>query len=226
MFETGLFTLFLKFFVALVALSNPFWGVPVFLSLTTGYTPEERRRTALIAPCAVAATAILTLLLGKSLLAFFGIHVPSFRIAGGIIILLMALAMLSTSTDEPARRASEHGPRRNIAVVPLAVPYLAGPGVITTIIVFAHNLHGVADYVTVILAIVLVALILWVGLRFAEPMAGLMGKSGMEIVSRIMAVLLAAIAIEMVLVGVDQHYPNFHGGTAASVPPAASSAGQ
>ena len=101
-------------------------------------------------------------------------------------------------------------------MVPLAVPYLAGPGAITTIIVFAHNLHGVTDYLAAMFAIVLVALILWVGLHFAEPTARFMGKSGMEIVSRIMAVLLAAIAIEMILVGVDQHYPNFHGGAAES----------
>jgi multiple antibiotic resistance protein len=215
MLESDL-TLFLKLFVALVALSNPFWGIPVFLSLTTGFTPEERRRTALITPCAVVAVAMITLLLGQGLLAFFGIHVPSFRIAGGIIVLLMALAMLSTKAETSSEHASDDGASRNIAVVPLAVPYLAGPGVITTIIVFAHNLHGVADYLAATVAIGLVAAILWVGLRFAEPLARSMGQSGMEIVSRIMAVLLAAIAVEMILVGVDQHYPGFHGGAVAS----------
>ena len=114
MFESD-FTPFLKLFVALVALSHPFWGTPVFLSLTAGFTPEERRRTALITPCAVAATALVTLLLGQGLLAFFGIHVPSFRIAGGIIILLMALTMLSTK-GETSR--SIHPTRARDAISP------------------------------------------------------------------------------------------------------------
>jgi multiple antibiotic resistance protein len=206
---------FFKFLAALLALLNPLYGIPIFLSMTKGYSPAERNRTALIASIAVTATGLVATLIGEEVLGVFGIDIPSFRIAGGIIILGIALAMLKA--DEPstgdAKAASEgHERKGNIAVVPLAIPLTIGPGAIATVIVFAHQLDDRSEIVTLVPVVLGVCFLVWLGLRFAAPIAALLGDTVISVITRIMAIILAAVAIEMVMTGVidvvDQHYPN------------------
>ena len=214
---------FLKFLAALLALLNPLYGIPIFLSMTRGYSPAERNRTALIAAITVTITGVAATMVGEEVLGVFGIDIPSFRIAGGIIILLIALAMLKA--DAPAagdaRAVSEgHERQRNIAVVPLAIPLTIGPGAIATAIVFAHQLDDASEIVTLVPVVLGVCLLVWLGLRFAGPIAALFGDTVISVITRIMAIILAAVAIEMVVTGVvdvvDQHYPNLRGGVAGS----------
>jgi multiple antibiotic resistance protein len=211
---------FLKFLAALLALLNPLYGIPIFLGLTQGFTPAERNRTALIATVTVTITALVSVLLGEEVLALFGIDIPSFRIAGGVIILGIALAMLKADEPPPgdARAASEGSARKNIAIVPLAIPLTIGPGTIATAIVFAHQKDGFAGEIVTLVPVVLFACVLvGLGLRFAGPISEFFGPTVISVITRVMAIILAAVAIEMITVGVfaaiEGHYPASTAGT-------------
>lgn len=210
---------FLKFLAALLALLNPLYAIPIFLSLTQGYTPAERNRTALIASTTVAVTGVIATMLGEEVLSVFGIDIPSFRIAGGIIILGIALSMLNAdppSAGDTEAASEGHKRKGNIAVVPLAIPLTLGPGTIATVIVFAHQLDDASELVTLVPVVLGASFLIWLGLRFAGPISTLLGQTVISVITRIMAIILAAVAIEMVITGVvqviDQHYPNFRGG--------------
>jgi multiple antibiotic resistance protein len=210
---------FFKFLAALLALLNPLYAIPVFLSLTQGYSPAERNRTASIASATVATTGVIATLIGEEVLSVFGIDIPSFRIAGGIIILGIALAMLKAEAPAAgdAKAASEGRARQgSIAVVPLAIPLTLGPGTIATVIVFAHQLDDGSELVTLVPVVLGASLLIWLGLRFAGPIAATLGDTVISVITRIMAIILAAVAVEMVVTGavqaVDQHYPHLRGG--------------
>jgi len=208
----------LKFLAALLALPNPLYGIPIFLGMTQGYTTDERNRTALIASAAVTATAVVALLAGEEILGIFGVDIASFRVAGGIIILGIGLAMLRAEKpaagDAKAAEEARAKPR-GIAVVPLAIPLTIGPGAIATAIVFAHQLDDAAEIVTLLPPLLFVCALVALGLRFAEPIAHVLGNSVINVITRIMAIILAAVAVEMIISGVfdavDQHYPHLLG---------------
>ncbi len=206
---------FFKFLAALLALLNPLYGIPIFLSMTRDYSPAERNRTALIASIAVTATGLVATLIGEEVLGVFGIDIPSFRIAGGIMILGIALAMLKAdelSAGDAKAASAGHQRKGDIAVVPLAIPLIIGPGEIATVIVFAHQLDDRSEIVTMVPVVLGVCFLVWLGLRFAAPIAALLGDTVISVITRIMAIILAAVAIEMMITGVvdvvDQHYPN------------------
>jgi multiple antibiotic resistance protein len=212
---------FFKFLAALLALLNPLYGIPIFLSMTRGYSPAERNRTALVVSTTVTVTAIVATLTGEEVLSIFGIDIASFRIAGGIIIFGIALTMLNADAPSAAdAKAAWEGRARkgNIAVVPLAIPLTIGPGAIATAIVFAHQLDQASEIVTLLPAVLGVCLLVWLGLRFANPIAALLGDTVISVITRIMAIILAAVAIEMAITGalqvVDDHYPHLRSGVA------------
>ena len=206
---------FLRFLVALLALVNPLYGIPIFLSMTDGYTPAERRRTAGIVALTVLAVATVATFVGEEVLGVFGIEVAVFQIAGGLIVLGIALAMLKDDApvagDSKAEAAGRQR-KRNIAVVPLALPLTIGPGGIATIILFAHLLDNTSEIVTMIPVVVGVCLILWLGLLFADPIARFLGITVISVITRIMAIILAAVAVEMVINGIfdviHNHFPD------------------
>lgn len=205
----------LKFAAALLALVNPMYGIPIFLSMTAGFTPEQRKRTALLAALTVAVTGVVVTVLGEEFLALFGIDVPSFRVAGGIIILGIALAMLKAEpySSKDANTASDTNlGNKDIAIVPLAIPLTIGPGTIATLIVFAHGLEDSQEVVNMLPVVLGVSLLIWAGLRYASPIAESLGDTVISVMTRIMAIILAAIAVEMVFTGaldlVDNHFPN------------------
>ena len=208
-------TVFLRFAAALVALLNPIYGIPIFLQMTAGYSPAERRRTAAIAALTVLSSAVIATLVGEEILNFFGISVPAFQIAGGIIVLGIALSMLKDDApsggDARAAEAVEES-RKNIAVVPLAIPLTIGPGAFATMILFAHLLDNRSEIVTLLPVIVGVCLLIWLGLLFADPIARMLSPTVISVVTRIMAIVLAAVAVEMIITGavhaVQMHYPN------------------
>ncbi len=206
---------FLKFLVALLALLNPLYGIPIFLSMTDGYTPAERKRTAGIVAATVVVVATIATVVGEEILGVFGIEVPAFQIAGGIIVLGIALAMLKDDppiAGDSKAEAAGHQRKRNIAIVPLAIPLTIGPGAIATIILFAHSLDNTSEIVTMIPVLVGVCVAVWLGLLFADPIARFLGNTAISVITRIMAILLAAIAVEMVINGafhlIDSHYPD------------------
>lgn len=134
----------LKSFISLLALINPVGAVPFFLSLTAQQTDDERRRTIRIASVSVFCVMTVTALLGQQIINFFGISVGSLEVGGGIIMLLMAINMLNAqigNTRSTPEERHEAELKDNIAVVPLAIPLLTGPGSISTVIIYAANAH-------------------------------------------------------------------------------------
>ncbi|WP_170580329.1 MarC family protein [Ruegeria arenilitoris] len=209
---------FLKFLAAVLAIFNPLYNIPIFLSMTRDCTPAERRRVAMIVMASVTVIALISVAIGEEVLAVFGIDVPSFRVAGGLIIFGIGMSMLNAQDRAPGDQAAVaegHARKLNFAVVPLAIPLTIGPGTIAVTIVFSHQLSDGAELVTLGSAILIACLIVGLGLLFADSISRLVGETMINVLTRIMAILLVAVAVEMVLTGifnaVDAHYPGLTG---------------
>jgi len=201
---------YLHIFTALFVIVNPIGAIPLFISYTRSQTPLERRLTARTTATAVAVVLIVSIFLGDYLLQFFGIGLASFRVGGGILILLMAISMLNAQQGG-ARYTIEEGregeQKDNIAVVPLAIPILAGPGAISTTIIYAHTAHSLLDMTVLAIAALLVATAVATALHLADPIAERLGRTGINIATRIMGLILAAVAIEFIAAGILQLFP-------------------
>ena len=197
----------LKTFIALLALINPLGVLPMFISLTQGYSLKEKRRTIRITAFTVISVVTVCALLGEQIIAFFGISTASLQVAGG---LLMALNMLNAkmggarTTDEELDEA-EH--KNTLGVVPLGIPLLTGPGAISTVIVYADKAKGAMDYTVIIGCGVGIAALVWITLQLADPINRIMGRSGINIATRIMGLLVAAVAVEFIVEGLKTMLP-------------------
>lgn len=203
-------TEYTRFFTALFVILDPFAAVPIFLVLTKTYSAVERGRIANIAAVTVLLVLVVAALTGETLLNGMGTSLASFRVGGGIVLLLMALAMLQGQTDAvrttPAEEA-EAEDRHSIAVVPLAIPLLAGPGSISTVIIQMHRSDTDYHGLLVILSIALVCLFLWLVLRMATTIGRMLGQIGLNIINRLFGLILAAIAVEIMANGLKQLFP-------------------
>jgi multiple antibiotic resistance protein len=200
-----------KLLVALWALVHPLGAIPIFLSLTE-HRPAERRHIGFVAATAVGVILIACVFVGQALLQVFGIHIPSFRIAGGLLILLVALAMMHTpshGTQEVRQDAQGFTTNNSVAVVPLAIPILAGPGAISTVIVYAHQSASLSHHLLICAIIVAVAASTFVVLRLALVIASLIGPTGMQVFTQIMGLLIAAIAVEFMTQGLAAIFPGW-----------------
>lgn len=207
-----------KLTVGLISIVNPIGGVPIFLSLTDGRSAAQRRRIGLTTSLALLVILLVALSGGEAILRFFGIGIPSFRLAGGILILLMALSMLRAESTPMKHTSEEHREsthKESISVVPLAMPLLAGPGAISTVIVYAHGDAGWGHYAHGILAIFITAAAVLVVLSLASRVEKAMGRTGMNIVTRVMGLIIAAIAVEFMAEGLVELFPVLGG----SAPP-------
>lgn len=200
----------IKYLVGIFAILNPLGAIPIYLSLTADRRPQEMHHTAAKAAIAVAVILVLTVWAGDALLSFFGIGLPAFRIAGGLLVLLIAIAMFHARTS-PARQTdaeqTEAESKNDIAVVPLAIPLLAGPGAISLAIVDAHQAGSWPDKLVFSLGIVGVAAIVWVILRLAEPIGERLGTAGLNIATRVMGLILAAMAVQFMADGLLALFP-------------------
>ena len=200
----------IQYLVGIFAILNPFGTIPIYLSLMAGRSPEEMHRTALKASIAVAAILVLAVWVGDALLSFFGIGIPAFRIAGGLLVLIIAIAMFDARIS-PARHTdaeqAEAEAKIDIAVVPLAIPLLAGPGAISLTIVDAHQVASLAGKIAFSIGIVGVAAIIWLVLRLAEPIGARLGTGGLNIATRVMGLILAAMAIQFMADGMLELFP-------------------
>ncbi|NMC75283.1 MAG: NAAT family transporter [Geobacteraceae bacterium] len=199
---------YVKIFIAILAILNPFGVLPLFLSVT-GTSPEpERKKIARTVGLAVAGVLALTALVGDTVLRLFGISIASFQVGGSILLLLMAVSMMfakdSTGTDESPAAAPD---LRSVAVVPLSVPLLAGPGSISTIIIYANLAASPLHIALIILCIAVASFATWIILRLATGIGRLIGPLGLSIVSRLMGLLLASIAVEFFAKGIVKLLP-------------------
>jgi len=188
----------LKATVALLIVVDPAGLVPVVLGLTKDMKKEERRGTFRVAMLVAIVLLVIFAVAGRELLILFGITVYSFMIAGGILLLILAMQMIfrggfvgpSTATDD-------------VGVVPIAFPLLVGPGAITTTIVSLQT-YGI---IITLISIVIVMSVCWLVLRFLDRIDSLLGRRGTAVLSTLMAVFIAAIAVQFILTGIQFYYP-------------------
>jgi multiple antibiotic resistance protein len=201
---------YIKIFTTLLAIVNPLGVIPVFVSLTRESTEKERRHIARTTSITVAVVLVAATLLGKALLDFFGVSISSFKVGGGILLLLMSIAMMQakhTESKQTPEEAEEAEEKESIAVVPIAMPLLAGPGAISTVIIYAEASFQPLHLGSIIISSLLVALLTWVALIVANPLSKVMSKTSINIATRLMGLLLAAIAVEFITGGLSQLLP-------------------
>ena len=201
---------YVKIFTSLLAIVNPLGVIPVFVSLTRSSTEQERRNIARTTGITVAVILIAAALVGKLLLNFFGVSIASFKVGGGILLLLMSIAMMQakhTQSKQTPEEAEEAEEKESIAVVPIAMPLLAGPGAISTVIIYANASFQPLQISVIIISSLLVALLTYIALIVANPLSKVMSKTSINIATRLMGLLLAAIAVEFIAGGLSQLLP-------------------
>jgi multiple antibiotic resistance protein len=203
-------TEYTRLFTALLVIVDPFMAVPILLSLTPGMREEQRNGVVRVAALTVAGVLLVAAFSGETLLRWMGTSLGSFRVGGGIVLFMMALAMLQAevgrfrATPQETRADAKHAP---VAVVPLAVPLLAGPGAISTVIIGMQRSDAPYHWIGVVLVICAVCLVLWIVMRAAEPIARRLGDTGLNILNRVFGLILAAIAVEVIANGLRQLFP-------------------
>ena len=193
--------------VALLAISNPLGAVPVFLAITEGLTAAERSRAGLRAGTAATAILAVAAVAGRPILGAFGISMPALQAAGGLVILLMGLEMLHGA---PTRVQHDHEGQQSTAdqvVVPLAMPLLAGPGAITTVLTLSSRADSWGDTMMLLAAVAMVGAIIAVILVSGARLGSLIGTRGQRILLRFMGLILAAVGAEVLLAGVNTFVP-------------------
>lgn len=201
---------YIKIFISLLAIVNPVGAVPIFIGLIKGTTDRERDRVLHVVAVAVCMILLTALFFGELILGFFGISMHSFRVGGGILLLLIAVSMLHariSPVTQTQQEAVESREKESIAVVPLSIPLLAGPGAISTVIIDAHRASGPGHYAVIAAEILVLSVLLWVILRLAPIITKHVSGIGINIFTRIMGLILAAIAVEFIASGVKGLFP-------------------
>jgi multiple antibiotic resistance protein len=175
-------------------------------------TKAEKNKTALVCAASVMIILVVTTWIGLDLLKFFGISIGAFQGAGGIIVLLIGLSMLKGKAHNHEHDSTDNPPppvttTNNIAVVPLAMPIIAGPGAMTALIAHMQNLGSVYDKLIISLICIILSALIAIVLFFAPTISRLLGDYGMNIVTRVMGMVLAAIAFGMLASGVGTLFP-------------------
>lgn len=202
--------IYLQFFVGLFAIVNPVGIMPVFVSLTSHLSPEERIKTAATANIAVAVILIVSLFAGQLLLDMFSISLDSFRIAGGLLLLTIAFAMMNGQLGEQKQNKQEKAEsisKEQVGVVPLAMPLMAGPGAISSTIVFGSNHSGPVDYIAISITVMVFAFLCWALFRSAPLIVRFLGQTGINVITRIMGLILGALGIEFIAGGLGALFP-------------------
>src|SRR5258706_8897200 len=200
---------YLRYLVTLTAVLDPFLAIPIFISVTAARDDAGRRRLANVVTITVFLVLAGSAIFGESLLKALGASLPAFRVGGGLVLLLMALAMLNARVGEMRQTQAEARELESgelSGVVPLAVPLLAGPGAISTTIINAQK-GGLAHVAALVVCIALVCGVLWWVLRIADAVGPRMGTTGLNIATRLLGLLLAAIAIQTMAEGLKELFP-------------------
>ncbi|HEU4348897.1 MAG TPA: MarC family protein [Actinoplanes sp.] len=186
--------LFGEVFVTLLVIVDPPGMVPVFLALTGALPARQRSRAGTQAVLLALGVIVVFAVAGQTLLDYLHVQLPALQGAGGLLLVLVALQLLTGKTDEPEDQAGTS----NVALVPLGTPLLAGPGAIVATMLFVRRADGMADNVVIGLGILAVMLIVWLVLRFSGLIVKLLRPGGIEVLTRIAGLLLAAIAVQLI----------------------------
>ncbi len=204
------FSEYIKFFVGLVAVVNPVGILPVFISMTNYQSVTVRNKTNVTANLSLALILLVSLFLGDRILDLFSISMESFRIAGGVLIVSIAMSMISGRLGEDKQNKQEKSEtviRDSIGVVPLAMPLMAGPGAISTVIVWGAHYHSWYDLLGLSFTIIIFACFCWILFKTASVLVKALGQTGINVFTRIMGLLLMSLGIEFIIMGVRAALP-------------------
>lgn len=201
------FTEYTKIFISLFAIIDPVGIIPIIIAFTAGMTAQKRERVGRMASLSVFVILLAALLLGEAILNFFGISIHSFRTAGGILLLLMSITMLIGNKPTLTPDDIDGDATSSVAIVPLSTPLLAGPGAISTVILDAHKGNNIGHYGVMALVLVALSLTVWFTFLIAPWVSRRLDKIGSNIVTRLMGLLLAAIAVEFIAGGLRGLFP-------------------
>ncbi|CAL4320886.1 UPF0056 membrane protein YhcE [Buchnera aphidicola (Periphyllus testudinaceus)] len=193
------YLIYLNFFITLFVLVNPIGMIPIFTSMTNGFSNKEKNQINIIANFSAFIILCVSLLLGHSLLNFFKISISSFRIAGGILILITAMSMMKKKCNFNKKKKNF---QKNIAVIPLSMPLIAGPGTISSTILWNANNPGFLNIVICIFVIFIFFCFCYLTFKIAPFFVFILGKMGIEITTKIMGLLLMALGVEFIVSGI------------------------
>jgi multiple antibiotic resistance protein len=208
------FNWYFKTIVALLVIINPLGVIPIFAVLTRGSSESDQKRIARIAAVTVAIVLVTSAMFGDILLEAFGITIASFKVGGALLIFISAVSMMQASVTrekQTPEEAAEAVDRSSIAVVPLAIPLLAGPGAISTSIIYGASHMGMAHKFAVAGCCVLVAITVWLALRLASKLSKAMTTTVVNVLVRLMGLVLAALAAEIFTDGLKKLLPGLAG---------------
>ncbi len=202
-------------FGSLFSIVDPFAAVPIFLALTGGQPRRAQALTALRASATCFVVLSLFGLAGSLIFRFFGITLPAFKIAGGILLFGVGLEMMRakrSDTRATSEEAAEAETKDDVGLIPLGLPLLSGPGAIATVMVLVGKAKDLSQRMSLLAVIALVSLITFLTLRSASLVARVLGKTGMNVIGRVMGLILAAVAMQFVLDGLHEAFPHVLGG--------------
>jgi multiple antibiotic resistance protein len=186
-------TLLTEVFVTLFVIMDPVGTIPIFLSLTRGRSTATIRRAAWQAVAVSFGVIVAFAFFGQQILSYLHISLPALQTAGGLLLLLVALELLTGKEETPTATSDV-----NVALVPLGTPMLAGPGAIVATMVFSQRVHELPDFAAVALGVIGVHVTLWLAMRFSIPILRVLRDGGVMLVSRIAGLLLSAIAVQLI----------------------------
>ena len=204
----------LKPLITLLAIVNPLAIVPFFIHYTQGFSRKQRQRTVQVAAFSAFAVIATCALIGLQILEFFGISLASFQVGGGMLLLTSALSMLNAQPAESKVTQDEvedASARASIAVVPLTIPLLTGPATMSTVVIYADQAKTHFQHAALVGYGVVIALATAVCFTLAEPIARFLGQTGINVMTRLMGLILAALAVEVMATGLTQLFPALAG---------------
>jgi multiple antibiotic resistance protein len=202
----------LKPLIALLAIVNPVGVVPFFIHFTQSFSRAQRQRTIRITSLTVFVVIAVSALAGLKVIEFFGISLASFQVGGGCLLLISSLAMLNAQQPESKPSDAQDGQERidagaSIAVVPLAIPLLTGPASISTVVIYAEKTRFLWELGVMVAYGGVIALLTFAALSAAGGIARVLGRTGINVMTRLMGLILAAMAVELLADGLTKLFP-------------------
>ena len=202
----------IKPLITLLAIVNPIGVIPFFIHFTRNFTSAQRKKTARVASFTAFLVIALSALFGLKILAFFGITLASFQVGGGLLLLMSSLQMLHAQPAESRGQDVDEGASRadsgaSIAVVPLTIPLLTGPASISTVVIYADKTQHLSELSVLVGYGLIIGLTIWLTLSAAGKIGRFMGQTGINIMTRLMGLILAAIAVEVMSGGLLKLFP-------------------
>ncbi len=199
-------TLFATAFVTVLVIMDPIGNIPIFLALTKGQTVPQRRRAAALSSAVAGAVILAFAIGGQQVLHLLGISLEALQVAGGLLLLVIALELLHPSGGDGTSSLASGD--TNIALVPLGTPLLAGPGAIAATMLYTRQADDLGGSLSVVLALVAVLAVIYLSMRYASLFAKVLRDNGIELLSRVMGLLVAAIAVQLVARAVEAWITN------------------